>query len=99
MAAPNAQASPGVYFDEPERPLTPGMRTGAPAFLGRAPGKQANVPLRLALWTPGLLTPAGYLDPSGYLAAAVHGFFANGGQQCYVVPLAEGMAPLQALQG
>jgi phage tail sheath protein FI len=65
------------------------FRTGVPAFLGTVPrgadGKPVpNKPLMFSLW-------AQFTKPASdsYLSYAVRGFFENGGQRCYVVPLTD----------
>ncbi|WHM40799.1 hypothetical protein [Streptomyces sp. BPTC-684] len=42
---------------------------------------------------------AGVLAAEGHLTEALHGFFANGGNSCYVVPLDPALPPLEALSG
>ena len=95
-----AYNSPGVYLEHigPER--TDVFRTGVPAFLG-FPGAYARS--RARAWTPTLITrwtefevqfgepwtietDGGTRDGS-YLWYAVRGFFQNGGEHCYIVPI------------
>jgi len=88
--------TPGVYREDVflTRPIS--LPTGVPAFLGRAASGDPNIPSRLTLASQ---LPEAFGPPrsDGYLAAAVAGFFANGGDQCFVVRLKEGGDPVQAL--
>jgi len=80
---------PGVYREDVVLAPPAELPTGVPAFLGRAVGGAANRPERL---TPGRPFAAvfGATPLGSWLAAAVAGFFANDGEQCFVVPLADG---------
>jgi uncharacterized protein len=87
---------PGVYVER-EFGLPRGVDfwTGVPAFLGIRPEvgptkskPKPNVPIMLSLWSH-FQSYIGTPEPNGYLGYAVRGFFANGGQRCYVVPLAD----------
>lgn len=67
--------------------------TGVPAFLGVTPTEPlSGVPARhyepvmLSLWSQ-FEQHVGKRRHDSYLAYAVHGFFQNGGQRCYVIPL------------
>jgi hypothetical protein len=63
------------------------LPTGVPAFLGYTLRGAANQPVRLTRVSQ--LAETFGLPPAGrYLAAAVEGFFLNGGTECLVVPLA-----------
>src|SRR5215467_6072281 len=88
--------TPGVYREDvfPTQPAP--LPTGVPAFFGLAAAGDVNAPQQLTLAAQ---LAAGFGPPraDGYLAAAVAGFFANGGAQCYVVRLTEGGDPVQAL--
>jgi phage tail sheath protein FI len=84
--------TPGVYREEVFPARGAGLPTGVPAFLGLATGGDANTPRRLTLASQ-LAQGFGPPRPGGYLAAAVAGFFANGGEECFVVRLAEGGVP------
>src|SRR6476660_9569030 len=88
--------TPGVYREDvfPAR-RTP-LPTGVPAFLGLAAAGDPNVPQKLTLASQ-LPKTFGPPRADGYLAAAVAGFFANGGEQCFVVRLAEAGDPEAAL--
>jgi phage tail sheath protein FI len=73
--------------------------TGVPAFLGLATAGARQAPEPLQAWSRfGELfggSPVG-----GFLAAAVEGFFVNGGTTCYVIRLDDGedVAPTKALE-
>jgi phage tail sheath protein FI len=77
---------PGVYLEQVLEPPPLDLRTGVPAFVGYADAGPPGVGELLpsagrfdAIYGPG---PA-----DGYLAAAVNGFFQNGGELCRVVRL------------
>lgn len=85
--------TPGVYrqdvFPQPELEL----KTGIPAFLGFAdknpsppPGTDpvGEEPYRLTVWPH---FENAFSGQAGFLAAAVRGFFENGGRECHVVAL------------
>src|SRR6185369_11448778 len=79
--------APGVYREDvfPAQPAA--LPTGVPAFLGRTSLGTADQPVRLTRFSrfTDLFGP----PPAGrFLAAAVEGFFLNGGTECLVVPLA-----------
>jgi hypothetical protein len=84
---------PGVYRQEVFPRPVPLLPTGVPVFLGLSAGAQgeaprdpaiALTPLRLTHW-PQFLERLGNHHRRSPLGAAVHGFFANGGELCYVV--------------
>ena len=81
--------TPGVYREDVFPARRAALPTGVPAFLGGRtsnPG-QVNQPVRLTRFSQ-LATD---FDPpldGPCLAAAVEGFFLNGGTECLVVPLA-----------
>jgi hypothetical protein len=62
------------------------LRTGVPAFLGFAEKGDADSPTMLTRWAQFESQFSGPLQGSA-LAYAVRGFFANGGELCYVVRL------------
>jgi uncharacterized protein len=84
---------PGIYrttiFPTPEQELL----TGVPVFLGLVSAKKAgeNEPKKLTLATEFdqyfVSLPEKKEEKKGYLAAAVKGFFENGGRICYVIAL------------
>ena len=89
-------ATPGVYREEIVRRPAGELLTGVPAFLGFAAAGPSETPRALTL-APEFETEFGPPPDGGYLAAAVRGFFANGGRLCYVVRLAETGTPEEAL--
>lgn len=81
--------TPGVYREDVVPVRAVALPTGVPAFLGFATEGPVNRPERLTL--PGQLAEKfGVALEAGYLAAAVEGFFANGGRECFVVRMAGG---------
>jgi hypothetical protein len=98
-----AYQAPGVYLQDVSPPPPPVLLTGVPVFLGYADQATvsdrglAGVPQRLTLW-PQLEVLLGPPRADGYLAAAVRGFFENGGALCYVVALEDGGSPLEELR-
>jgi phage tail sheath protein FI len=76
--------------------------TGVPAFLGLAPSSNAAVkhysPIMLSLWSQYEHQVGKARRPDSFLAHAVRGFFENGGERCYVVPLADN-TPLSLMKG
>ena len=87
--------SPGVYVEEVERGARPieGVGTAVAAFTGFTERGPVNKPTFIANWTQFINTFGGFI-PGGYLAAAVYGYFHNGGGGCYIVrvPAGEGSA-------
>jgi phage tail sheath protein FI len=88
---------PGIYLDSVFPKPAPALLTGIPVFLGFTSDYQPPTsmqsepkprPLKLALWTQ-FQTYFGQPLPGGYLAAAVRGFFENGGQVCYILRLTD----------
>ncbi len=86
--------TPGVYRQNVFPAPPAGLATGVPVFLGLASEGETNVPRRLTRLAQ-LSEAFGAPRPGSHLAAAVEGFFANGGQECLVVRLAEGGDSLQ----
>jgi len=90
---------PGVYLHEVQMPLMQPLATGVPAFLGyafRGPSTPTAISTWLQFQTLFGSMPLTSLE-KGYLAAAVRGFFENGGRACYVVPLDNSITPQIAL--
>jgi uncharacterized protein len=85
---------PGVYVQPTfGRPAATEFRTGVPIFFGYTSKRPEPGPYERTD-SPRLLTAlrqfTEFFGPpvtGGYLAAAVRGFFENGGEQCYVVPV------------
>jgi len=89
--------APGVYIEEVAPESAPAFRTGVPVFVGFAEGSplqnaqgadRASDFCRLTRWEQ-FVERVGQADPRGFLEYAVHGFFANGGESCVVIPLRE----------
>lgn len=81
-----AYRTPGVYVDPP-RPAPPPLervRTDIAGFVGLAARGPGHAPVALDGWNAFVRT-FGPPVPGGYLAAAVFGFFENGGRRCHVV--------------
>jgi len=84
-----AYRTPGVYFERAESRPAPGLpRTDVAGFVGVARRGPLHRPVRLEGRNE-LLAAFGGPTPQGYLACAVEGFFANGGQTCWVVRAAD----------
>ncbi|HVR97150.1 MAG TPA: phage tail sheath subtilisin-like domain-containing protein [Thermoanaerobaculia bacterium] len=84
-----AYRTPGVYFEPPaSRPVLGLPRTDVAGFVGVARRGPLHRPVRLESRNE-LLARFGGPTPQGYLACAVEGFFANGGQTCWVVRAAD----------
>jgi hypothetical protein len=99
--------TPGVYWETVQPAAIAGLAVGVPALLGY-PSNPVTVNLARPLrqWSEFAVT-FGAEAAGSCLAAAVRGFFENGGQLCYVVALAGPQvdpdsalqAALQALEG
>jgi phage tail sheath protein FI len=83
------QQAPGVYREDVFPARRAALPTGVPAFLGFTAHGSVNEPVRLTLFSQ-LAEKLGAPVAGRYLAAAVEGFFLNGGSECLVVPLAAG---------
>jgi len=87
--------TPGVYVEEVPAVLPVEARrrmASAAAFIGLAPGGPLNVPMEITGWASFSRLFAdpeafwnGPFREGAYLAHAVFGFFANGGQRCWVL--------------
>jgi len=96
-------STPGVYKED-IFPL-PGeeFATGVPVFLGYVhtipsdTGGEKIQPMLINLWTEfeDNFMPS---HEGGYLSSAVHGFFENGGAQCYVYPLDREPSAINSLE-
>jgi uncharacterized protein len=81
--------TPGVYFEWRDQPAPPGLRrTDIAGFVGIALRGPLHCPVRVTSWTQ-FVSAFGGRTSQGYLAYAVHGFFANGGRTCWVVRVAD----------
>lgn len=79
--------APGIYLDSVLPKPAPVLLTGVPIFLGVIPAFPTfnAPPAKLTLWTQ---FQVNFGNPTaGFLAPAVRGFFENGGQVCYVLPM------------
>lgn len=83
------QQAPGLYRQDVFPARRAALPTGVPAFLGYTSRGTVNEPVRLTLFSQ-LAAAFGPPVAGRYLAAAVEGFFSNGGRECLVVPLAGG---------
>jgi phage tail sheath protein FI len=81
---------PGVYFEwlDTRSPSIAPLRTDIAGFVGIAARGPLHEPVKVASWTQ-FTSVFGRHTPQGYLAYAVEGFFANGGQLCWVVRAAD----------
>ena len=84
-----AYRTPGVYFEWPDvvPPAIGPHRTDITGFVGIAAAGPLHRPVKIESWTQFISTFGPHI-PQGYLAYAVEGFFANGGQTCWVVRVA-----------
>lgn len=82
--------TPGVYFEwlDKRAPAIVPLRTDIGGFVGIASSGPLHVPVKIESFTQFTSTFGGH-TPQGYLAYAVEGFFANGGQTCWVVRVAD----------
>lgn len=83
---------PGVYFDFVERPApTMRRRSDVAGFVGavyeQPPRDDHNPQAYRCDGLRDFYALFGEPPPDGYLGVAVRGFFANGGQTCYVAPI------------
>ena len=78
--------SPGVYVEEVSGGVKPiaGVGTSTGAFVGIAEKGVIGKAVLVTNWTQFVKEFGGFI-PTGYLAYAVYGFFAEGGTSCYVV--------------
>jgi Bacteriophage tail sheath protein len=92
----NAASVPGVYRRATSPPGGLDLPTSVALFLGYTTGMAHRESSRPSAWSEGawgltswlgFLDACGAPDPEGYLADAVRGFFDNGGERCYVIPL------------
>lgn len=82
-------STPGVYFEWLDPPAQIGVRrTDIAGFVGVAPRGPLHTPCRLTSWTQFVSTFGPHVDQA-FLAYAVEGFFANGGQTCWAVRVAD----------
>lgn len=81
--------TPGVYFEQVDRgrPAIGPLRTDIAGFVGYTERGPLLAPVKVSNWRQFIATFGDPL-PSGYLAEALRGFFANGGATCYVTRIA-----------
>jgi phage tail sheath protein FI len=85
-----AYRTPGVYYEQVDHhppPIGP-LRTDIAGFVGIATRGPLFQPVKVGSWTQ-FTSVFGAHTAQGYLAYAVEGFFANGGQTCWVVRVAD----------
>jgi phage tail sheath protein FI len=87
--------APGVHTEDVFPPLPPTLPTGVPAFLGTAAAGPPNVPVAVTHWSR---FQEVFGAGTGYLGAAVAGFFGNDGLMCWVVRLDDGRPAVPALR-
>jgi phage tail sheath protein FI len=86
VTAGTVPRAPGVSVEwvSADVPVPAAVRTDVAGFIGLAQRGPAHQPVRVASWSQFQAVFGGY-DPRGWLAYAVNGFFANGGDACWVV--------------
>jgi Bacteriophage tail sheath protein len=87
--------TPGVYREDVFLPRPTELPTGMPVFLGLAERGERNRPERL---TARRHFADVFGNAAGWLAEAVDGFFANEGEECFVVRLEETDGPRTDLE-
>src|SRR5438128_4015408 len=82
--------TPGVYFEwlDARPPAIVPLRTDIAGFVGIAAAGPLHQPVKVESFTQ-YVSIFGKHTAQGYLAYAVEGFFANGGQTCWVVRVAD----------
>ena len=80
--------TPGVYVREIESPIQSRFRLDITGFVGEAERGPLNSPQPIENWGQ-YLDIFGNLIGFGYLPYTVFSFFANGGNRCYIVRIAE----------
>jgi hypothetical protein len=85
-----AYRTPGVYFEwvDPRLPGLVPLRTDIAGFVGIAARGPLFNPVKVESWNQ-FITTFGAHTPQGYLAYGVDGFFANGGETCWVIRVAD----------
>ena len=82
---------PGVYVEEVEvipKPIV-GVSTSTTGFVGASEKGDLNKPILVTNWRQFVESFGRYTTSAPFLAPAVRGFFANGGNRCYVVRVPE----------
>ncbi len=82
--------TPGLYYEEVDTEINKisSIRTDIPGFIGIAEKGPLNIAVRLTSFKQ-FSSIFGDFILQGYLAYAVNGFFENGGDDCYVVRVAD----------
>jgi phage tail sheath protein FI len=82
-----AHAYPNIYIDEVPDAAHPiaGISTSVAAFIGKTAGGDIDMPTRVSSWNEFVDIFGGYNQEHPHLAAAVYGFFDNGGKECRIV--------------
>jgi phage tail sheath protein FI len=85
--------SPGVYVEEVEIGAKPieGVSTSTAGFLGETE-RGPTTPQLITSWLQFQRVYGSYQTGSSYLPYAAEGFFANGGQRCYVARIVDSAA-------
>ena len=85
----NNYLAPGIYSKTlPQQPAPRTRLTSVTGFVGLASRGPINIPQRLESWGE-FATVFGDISVDFDLAPSVRGFFANGGQRCYVTRVAD----------
>src|SRR5690348_15419573 len=89
-AMPAAARAPGISVEwvSADVPVPAAVRTDVAGFIGIAERGPDHLPVRITSWSQFQAIFGGY-DPRGWLAYAVNGFFANGGDACWVVRIVD----------
>lgn len=93
MTTPAVPRAPGVDVEWiTAGPVFPAaVRTDVAGFLGIAQRGPAQTPVRITSWSQFQAVFGGY-DRRGWLAFAVNGFFANGGNACWIIRVLDSAA-------
>jgi hypothetical protein len=85
-----AYRTPGVYFEwlDQRGPAMVPLRTDIAGFVGITLAGPLDIPVKIESFTQFVSIFGGH-TPQGFLAYSVEGFFANGGQTCWVVRVAD----------
>jgi hypothetical protein len=86
-------AAPGIYFEplQPSQLMGDLLRSDIAGFMGYTLKGPAELPVRIESWRQ-YLSIFGEPLEVGHLAAAIKGFFENGGATCYVLRIVDSRA-------